>query len=200
MRYKNLAALILCVAGANLGGAAAAQQAGLQGFSDSLGYEPSPAYPHGRAHPDAPEELEQFAFFIGEFDCIDRQRNNDGDWREFPAIWNASYFLGGFGIQDKYYAQGFQTSNVRMFFPNEGVWKVSYFSAPTYASGEWVGKKQGDDIVLDRTFDRADGTSSVSRLTFYDISDEGFEWKGESIRGDADPVATWTSSCKRRGD
>ena len=37
-------------------------------------YAPSPAYPNGRMNPDAPPEVAQFAFMVGEFDCIDEMR------------------------------------------------------------------------------------------------------------------------------
>ena len=153
-----------------------------------------------RAHPDAPDELQQFAFFVGEFECADRQRGPDGEWREFPAIWNASYFLNGFGIQDKYYAPGFQTSNIRIYDANEEVWKVTFFLAPGYSSGVWIGEKQGEDIVLEQTSTNPDGANSVSRLTFYDIERGGFEWKAETIVDGGEPTKSWTSSCKRRGD
>ena len=63
-------------------------------------YEPSPAYPYGRPNPAAPPELRQFDFMVGEFDCKEATRNADGSWNEFWAIWNARYFLNGFGIQD----------------------------------------------------------------------------------------------------
>ena len=52
-------------------------------------YEPSPAYPFGRPHPEAPPELEQFAFMIGAFDCVDEIRQQDESWNRFPAVWNA---------------------------------------------------------------------------------------------------------------
>lgn len=167
-------------------------------FRDTLGFDPNPAYPNGRPNPDAPEELSQFAFFIGEFDCTDRQKAPDGEWREFPAIWNASYFLNGFGIQDKYYAPGFQTSNIRIFDPDAGVWKVTFFSAPGYNSGVWSGEKTADDIVLEQVTVGQGETSVISRLTFYDITNDGFEWRAESIVGEAPPAKSWTSSCRRR--
>lgn len=167
-------------------------------FKNALGYEASAAYPYGRPNPDAPTELAQFAFFIGEYECVDRQKNAEGEWREFPAFWNARYFLNGFGIQDHYYADGFQTSNIRVFFPNENVWKVTYVSAPSYGTGTWEGTKQGDDIVLERHPNPPNSAAAFSRLTFYDITDESFEWKAESIREGQEPSANWTSSCKRK--
>jgi hypothetical protein len=48
-------------------------------------YAPSPAYPFGRPHPDAPPKLEQFAFMVGEFDCVDEIRQRDGTRLRFQS-------------------------------------------------------------------------------------------------------------------
>lgn len=160
-------------------------------------YEPSPAHPFGRPHPAAPAELSDFAFFIGAFDCTDSQRGADGTMVSFPAIWNGKYFMNGHGIQDQYWAPGFYTSNIRLFDEREGLWKVTFFSEPGYGTGTWTGGRKGDDIVLTRASKQADGTETVSRLTFYDITETGFRWHGQSVAGDT-VTTNWTSDCTRR--
>ncbi len=162
-----------------------------------MGYDPSPAYPHGRLHPGAPPETAQFAFMIGEFDCIDSLRNQDGTWRTFPAIWNANFFLNGHGIQDQYWNPVFATSNLRIYDSRNGKWMVTFFKKPNYGSGVWEGQKEGDNMVMRQESTRADGTKVLSRLTFHNISRDGFDWVGESVTDDS-TLATWKSSCKRR--
>ncbi len=150
-------------------------------------YAPSPAHPFGRPHPDAPPELAQFAFMIGEFDCVDEIRQGDGSRLRFRAIWNARYFLNGFGIQDEYWTPRFFTSNLRIFDPASGRWQVTFFRMPGYQSGVWQGGKEGETMVM-----RQGGKTSGPGLTFHDISADGFEWHS----GGDDP--SWTSSCLRR--
>ena len=87
-------------------------------------YDPSPAHPFGRPHPNAPPELQQFAFMLGEFDCVDELRQLDGSWRKTDAIWNAHYFLNGHGIQDVYWNDTFATTNIRLFDKGRGKWFV----------------------------------------------------------------------------
>jgi len=149
-------------------------------------YEPSPTYPFGRMNPDAPPETEQFAFMIGAFDCVDQIRQQDGSWLEFHAVWNAYYFLNGHGIQDKYWAPTFSTSNLRIFDATKGKWMVTFFKMPGYQSSVWEGVQEGDTMVM-----RQGGRTTGSGLTFYNISEEGFDWKS----GDN---PSWKSSCKRR--
>lgn len=162
-------------------------------------YEPSPAFPFGRLNPEAPPETAQFAFMVGEFDCVDQILNPaDGSWQTFKAIWNASYFLNGYGIQDKYWSAQVVTSNIRVFDRKKKKWVVTYFKKPDYASGVWEGEKEDDKLVMRQEIKSPDGKSTgASRLTFYDISDEGFAWIAEAVFGDqARP--SWKSSCKRR--
>ena len=149
-------------------------------------YEPSPAYPFGRMNPDAPPETEQFAFIIGAFDCVDQIRQQDGSWLEFPAVWNAYYFLNGHGIQDKYWAPTFSTSNIRIFDAKTSTWRVTFFNMPGYQSSVWEGVQEGETMVM-----RQGGRTTGSGLTFYNIAEEGFDWRS----GDN---PSWKSSCKRR--
>jgi hypothetical protein len=152
-----------------------------------VSYAPGPAYPFGRPHPDAPAELEQFAFMVGEFDCVDEMRQKDGSFLRFRAIWNARYFLNGFGIQDEYWTPRFFTSNIRIYDPKSKQWQVTFFRMPGYQSGVWQGKKEGNMMVM-----RRDGRTIGPGLTFYDISEDGFRWhSGGETPG-------WTSTCKRR--
>jgi len=156
-------------------------------------YEPSPALPYGRLNPKAPPETKQFAFMIGEFDCVDEIFNGQANrWIKFPAIWNAKYFLNGYGIQDEYWSPRFSTSNIRIFDSKAKKWKVNFFRMPGYSSGVWSGIKEGKNLVM-RQGDDKQGT----RLTFHNIRKEGFDWIGESMKeGKASPF--WQSSCTRR--
>lgn len=156
-------------------------------------FEPSPAFPYGRFNPEVPSETAQFAFMIGEFDCVDEIINpQDGKWVKFPAIWNAKYFLNGHGIQDQYWSPRFSTSNIRIFDEKEKKWKVTFFRMPGYNSGVWSGVREGENLLM-RQGDDKKGT----RLTFSSITKDGFEWVGESM-ADGKANAFWKSSCKRR--
>lgn len=184
------AALLLTVV---LGVVGAPRPMSAQQIDDQTGsdpdtrYVPSPAYPFGRRHPDAPPELAQFDFMIGEFDCIDEIRQRDGSKIRFRAIWNARYFLNGFGIQDEYWTPTFHTSNIRIYDPDDGSWKITFFRMPGYQSGVWEGGMEGNALVF-RSGGRKDGPG----LTFHNMTDGGFDWHS----GGDNPG--WTSSCRRR--
>ncbi|NNE67561.1 MAG: hypothetical protein HKN33_13435 [Pyrinomonadaceae bacterium] len=158
-------------------------------------YEPNASYPFGRMNPSAPPETKQFAFMIGAFDCTDEILNRKtGKWTKMPAIWNARYFLNGYGIQDQYWSPAFSTSNIRIFDAKDKKWKVTFFRMPGYSPSTAVsGEMEGKKLVM-RTGTKTNGGS----YTFYNISDKGFDWVGESIK-DGKASKYWTSTCKRSG-
>jgi hypothetical protein len=157
-------------------------------------YEPNTTYPFGRLNPGAPKETEQFAFMIGEFDCTDEIINpKSGKWVKMPAVWNAKYFLNGYGIQDQYWSPAFSTSNIRIFDVKDKKWKVTFFRMPGYSPSTAVsGTKEGGDLVM-----RVGTEEKGSRYTFYNIRDTGFDWVGENLRA-GKATKFWTSTCRRR--
>ena len=188
MRMVVLAALAVFVAAS-----AAANERSLYNA-----YDPSPAFPFGRLNPDAPPQTKQFAFMIGEFDCIDRRRRKGSDpWHVEHGKWNAAYYLNGMAILDRGYNETYAVSNVRIFDPKAGLWKVTYF-APNEPSGVWKGKKEGRDMVLKRDWGGGDKPRVHSRLTFSHITPRSFEWVAEyRIDAKKDWTATWKISCTR---
>ncbi len=187
--FRAVVGVVACMTLGGWGPGAAATQdsGGRSGAEPNVTYEPNPAYPYGRPNPAAPAELTQFAFMIGEFDCIDEIRQRDGTHKSFRAIWNAHYFLNGFGIQDEYWTPDFHTSNIRIYDPEAGHWKITFFRMPGYQSGVWEGGLEGDDLVF-----RSGGRTSGPGLTFYQRTAEGFKWHS----GGDDPG--WKSTCTRR--
>ena len=91
MKHTAIAATILLASGA-----AAQSEEGLA----------PPSCDYGEAHPDAPEELAQFDFLIGDF-TISGHAWVGGQWsppRPGPvARWNGRYILGGMAIQDEWF-------------------------------------------------------------------------------------------------
>jgi hypothetical protein len=164
-------------------------------------HEPSAAYPFGRAHPDAPPELVQFAFLIGEFDAVDRLLGADGTWTTTEAAWASSWCLDGHGIQDLYWGERYAATSVRIYDPARKAWFVNFFRMPASAlsPGQWWGREeitaQGERtmVLWAGSADRRNGT----RVTFRDITELGFELVAEAVRND-EVTPTWIVTCTRR--
>jgi hypothetical protein len=157
-------------------------------------YENTATQPYGRLNPDAPPETKQFDFMIGTFDCVDNIRNpQNGKWYQSESVWSSSYFLNGFAVQDKYWSPVTVASGTRIFDKKKGKWIVNYFqSQPGYATGVWEGMKEGSNMVM-----RRKNPKYESRLTFSQITKDGFEWIGETMTKDQ-TTSGWKISCKRR--
>ena len=163
-------------------------------------YEPSRIAPYGMPNPDAPVELAQFDFLIGANDCHDeRRQGNTDNWVSTQRSWDAHYTMNGYAIFDSGRSQTSANGNVRVFDPATGQWHVTFFSMPVYGSGVWTGGMAGESMVLTQP-QKAPGTdlSGVSRLTFSNISSEGFDWIGEWVSSDGSYVFPfWRISCQK---
>ena len=162
-------------------------------------YEPNRAFPVGRLNPEAPPETTQFDFLLGPHDCNERMRQPGGDeWKQVAKTWNGIYFMNGHAIRDDTWrADGVSTTNIRVYDAGQGEWVVTWFSVPGASSGVWKGGKEGEKMVL-----RQDGQSPqgpyVSRLSFFNINDAGFEWVSEVVLPNGTVFSNWKSTCKRR--
>ena len=78
---------------------------------------------------------------------------------------------------------------------------VTYFSYPAVATtpGVWLGNKTDNEIVLKKEQKAPNGTEGFSRLTFYDMDENGFKWKGEwSNTSGSFIYSFWMISCTKR--
>lgn len=108
----------------------AAANLNAQGHAASKGH-PLASCDIGQRSPDAPKELDQYAFLIGNFDIKDIRRNRDGSWKESPSAsyWEGRWILQGHAVADYWYdtppvagtVPG-RGVNVRMYRPESKLW------------------------------------------------------------------------------
>jgi hypothetical protein len=165
-------------------------------------YEASETYPYGHRNPSVSDQIDDFAPMIGICDCKSLRRNPDQTWQDtLDLIWKFKYVLNGTAIQDQTWAEGIYATSIRQIHPDSAVWVVRYNSYPTInlSSKPWIGKKEGENIVLLQEQKAPNGFNGFSRLTFSDISEEGFNWTGEWV-SDAKGIVFpfWYIWCKKR--
>ena len=166
-------------------------------------YGPSEAYPYGRINPEAPEQLADFVEMIGRCDCLSQNRNPDGSWQDtVKMVWIFEYIMNGLAVQDKTYKENnTYAGSIRMFNSDSSNWYVHYYSSKsaTPKLSTWSGNRKGDKIVLTMPQKAPNGMDGFSRLTFYDISDDGFKWIGEWHNPDTTIVFPfWKIECLKR--
>lgn len=166
-------------------------------------YEASGDFPFGKKNPAAPEQLADFDKMIGECDCLSQTRNPDGTWQDsVKMLWRFKYIMNGMAVQDETLKEdGKNSGSIRMFNSDSSSWYVHYYST-AIASPKlqtWKGGKVNNNIILSMPQKAPNGMEGVSRLTFFDISKNGFKWIGEWVKEDANIVhAFWKIDCSKR--
>ena len=166
-------------------------------------FEPNTEFPFGQLNPDAPKETADFAPMIGKCNCKSENRNPDGTWNKaIDMTWNFKYIMNGMGVQDETIkADGKHSGSIRQFSADNSRWYVHYYSSPFVSSTlpTWEGNKEDDKIVLYRDQKAPNGMDGFYRLTFYDMSETGYNWIGEWVdKTEKIVYPTWKISCVRQ--
>ncbi len=166
-------------------------------------YEPNTEHPFGTLNPKAPKQVADFAPLIGVCDCISTARKPDQTWGEPQKMtWTFKYIMNGHAVQDETLKEdGSHSGSIRQFNADSSKWYVHYYSntGNTPSLPTWEGTKRGDSIVLYREQKAPNGTDGYYRLTFNDISENGFNWIGEWVDlGEGFSYPTWKINCTKR--
>ena len=166
-------------------------------------YEVSSENPYGLLNPNAPQAVADYAPLIGTCDCLSETRNADQTWAASQQMtWTFKYIMNGTAVQDETLKEdGSHSGSIRQFIADSSKWYVHYYSSasPTVTLPVWEGTKRGDSIVLYREQKAPNGMDGFFRLTFSDISSEGFEWEGAWTDPKEQVVfPTWRIYCKKR--
>lgn len=167
-------------------------------------YEATEDFPFGQPHPSALPEIADWDPMIGICECSSQSRKQDGDWAEpIDMTWTWKYIMNGTAVQDiTLKSDGAHSGSIRQYNTDSTKWYVHYFasSAATPALSSWEGGTTEDGkIVLYREQNAPNGSEGLYRLSFYNISAEGYDWVGEWVSTDESVVyPTWKISCTRK--
>ncbi|MEL7247617.1 MAG: nuclear transport factor 2 family protein [Bacteroidota bacterium] len=172
--------------------------------TNSYPFEPSPDHPFGLPNPEAPTEIMDWSDLIGECHCRSVSRNPDGSWQDtVDMTWRFKYIMNGWGVQDETLKMdGSYSGSIRQYIPDSSAWYVHYYSSagPTAQLPSWQGvKHEHGQIILYRDQTAPNGIAGDYRITFSDISPEGFKWAGEWVdKGRTTSYPTWYIDCTKK--
>ncbi|MDW3649933.1 MAG: hypothetical protein R8P61_22870 [Bacteroidia bacterium] len=166
-------------------------------------YEVSAENPFGLLNPDAPKEVADYAPLIGICDCVSESRKQDQTWAEpVQMTWKFKYIMNGQAVQDETVKEdGTYSGSIRQFNADSSKWYVHYYSKASAAARlpAWEGGKVDDKIILYMEQKAPNGMDGSYKISFYDISEEGFKWLGEWVNvGETFSFPTWKISCTKR--
>ncbi|MEM6576492.1 MAG: hypothetical protein AAF736_19620 [Pseudomonadota bacterium] len=144
-------------------------------------------------NPAAPAELAQYGALKGSWSCESSSQGPNGEWQTLPgrATWSWYYVLDGHAVQDvwKPAAEGAPWgTNLRTYDAEKKRWHMvwatqaqpefDYYEA-TYSEGMIVMRGENPP----RT---ANIPPHAAKITFYNMSDEHFDWKYEATAPGSD--------------
>jgi len=153
----------------------------------------------GKLNPNAPIELSQFAFLIGNWTFEAKVKTGDGQWHPFKGTWHGRFILDGYAISDEYRMTDPAGKlivlglNLRTYDTSKKTWNIKWLNALT---GTWMDlapsevgpvRSEGQSIIY--AFKEAaplDNAHAYTRATYTKVSDTHFTWRGEkSAEGNA---------------
>lgn len=166
-------------------------------------YSPSAKSPFGQPDPKFEEFLKDYEKLIGLCDCVSVQMGANQQWgKPVNTVWEWKYVMNGKAIQDiNRREDGSSSSSIRLYNADSAQWYVTYFSGNLTSTmpSTWVSRKGENPLVLYLPQKAPNGFDGFSRLTFQNITDQGFEWRGAWV----DPTGSavfpfWKIDCKKR--
>ncbi|MEM8959872.1 MAG: hypothetical protein AAGD38_00200 [Acidobacteriota bacterium] len=159
-------------------------------------------------HPDAPDELQQFAFLIGSWQCDVEYLG--ADWKtpqKGKGTWTAQWALDGWAVIDNFrgvFSPGYLATTIRVYNPRHQTWH-GYWVDPKngYWSKPLIGKKTPTGMLLETEIQTRDPEGNVVdvdlRYEFLDIKADSFHWRQNSSLdgGETWRENTMTIDCKR---
>jgi hypothetical protein len=172
-------------------------------FYAQYNYEVSKSNPFGLPNPEAPAQIKDYQPLIGICDCKSTTRKQDGTWNDAEdIIWTWKYIMNGMGVQDATLKpDGNHSGSIRQYIADSSKWYVHWYSSrsPSTVFPVWEGNKQDDKIVLYKEQTAPNGMEGFYRLTFYDMSETGYNWIGEWVDKTEKVVyPTWKIECTKR--
>ena len=176
---------------------------GFQTYSQNYPYAESEKNPYGLPNPNAPKEITDYKEMIGKCYCKSVTRIDQNTWADTVLMtWEFKYIMNGYAVQDITYKEdGAHSGSIRQYNADSSRWYVHYYSSKAAPATlpAWGGTRVGNRIVLYRKQPAPNKTPGYYRLTFYDLSDKGFNWLGEWVDiSETFSYPTWKIFCRRK--
>ena len=138
------------------------------------------------------EKLMLFGQFVGDWEIVeDRYLQNDGTWIKSRGELHVNWILEGRALQDTFNTFDEKTgrmvpdgTTLRFYDRKIDAWQVVWFSPMQVAIKTLIGRRVGDEIVLERSTDEG----RLVKWIFSEITQSSFRWHSEESSDDG---KTW---------
>jgi Protein of unknown function (DUF1579) len=146
----------------------------------------------GKLNRNAPVELAQFAFLIGNWNFEARVKIANRQPNAFKGTWQGRYILDGYAISDEYRMTDLSGKliviglNLRTYDASKRTWNIKWLNALT---GTWMnlapselGGVRSDGRSMIYAFKETaplDTAHAYTRVIYTKVSESEFTWRGE---------------------
>ena len=153
----------------------------------------------------APEQTKQFVSMLGEWKISDSSLGKDGKWTAgYGADWNWYTILDGNAIQDDWIQPSLNIklkdkskrqfgTNIRIYNPKKNQWEMAWASNGGKKVDTFTAVGIDGKVVMSGFY-----AGNNTRITFYDMKKNTFEWKME-IQSKEDKTV-WKEIYRIHGD
>lgn len=130
------------------------------------------------------DKLHLFGQFVGAWDLEWRGQDHDGNAIAVRGELHFGWILGGRAIQDVWRVpldeadagrmRAFHGTTIRFYDPVIGAWRSTWIDPLNSRVRRFIGRSEGDSIVLDGLDD-----DPRERWSFREITPDSFVWRGE---------------------
>lgn len=150
-------------------------------------YQPDPDSPIGERNPQAPAEVAQFDFLIGDWNVQITWFPPQGEPNTYAAKWHNHWINDGFDVMQEWRGPYITGTEFRHFDPALGYW----VGRNLYVGRSWVdttARIEGENMVVVIEGGNPQEGAFLNRETYYDISPN--QWRMKSDRS-FDDGKTW---------
>lgn len=150
-------------------------------------YQPDPDSPIGERNPQAPAEVAQFDFLIGDWNVQITWFPPQGEPNTYAAKWHNHWINDGFDVMQEWRGPYITGTEFRHFDPALGYW----VGRNLYVGRSWVdttARIEGENMVVVIEGGNPQEGAFLNRETYYDISPN--QWRMKSDRS-FDDGNTW---------
>jgi len=141
-------------------------------------YQPIADSPIGEKNPQAPAQLNEYAFLIGDWDADMVYSPHGQKPMHYWAKWHNHWILDGYAVMQEWRGPFYTGIELRYYNPQSKQWT----GRNLYIGGDWkqtVSEWQGDKMVV-QILDARDQTGHfINRETYFDIEKDRFKMKSD---------------------
>ena len=137
--------------------------------------------------PDLKDELMLFGQFVGDWAIVEsRSLEEDGHWTSRTGELHWRWILDGKAVQDvwMYHDEGSHRlvpsgTTLRFYDPEEHAWRSTWIAPRYHDVGKFLGRKVGEEIVLELQEESKREGEGDLKWIFFDIRPDSFRWRAE---------------------